>query len=46
MNSQELMEIWQIEQAHVTAAQQALVHRARCNRVTHCGEYNAAMQRI
>jgi hypothetical protein len=31
--------------AHVLAAQQALFHRARCNRAARCSEYNAAMKR-
>ncbi len=40
------LEIWQGEEAHVLAAQQALVHRARCNRAARRGEYSAAMERI
>ena len=42
---QPALEIWQGKEAHVTAAQQALVHRARCNRAARRGEYNAAMER-
>ena len=42
---QPALEIWQGEEAHVLAAQQALVHRARCNRAARRGEYNAAMER-
>jgi fructose-bisphosphate aldolase class I len=42
---QPAMEIWQGEEAHVLAAQQALYHRARCNRAARRGEYNAAMER-
>jgi fructose-bisphosphate aldolase class I len=33
------------EEAHVLPAQQALYHRARCNRAARRGEYNAAMER-
>jgi fructose-bisphosphate aldolase class I len=43
---QPALEIWQGEDAHVSAAQQALFHRAICNRAARCGEYNAAMERI
>ena len=39
------LEIWQGEDAHVLAAQQALYHRAMCNRAARRGEYNAAMER-
>jgi mono/diheme cytochrome c family protein len=38
-------EIWKGEEAKVLAAQQALSHRARCNRAARRGEYNAAMER-
>jgi len=38
------LEIWQGEEVHVLAAQQALYHRARCNRAARRGEYNAAME--
>ncbi len=41
---QPAMEIWRGEEAHVPAAQQALYHRARCNRAARRGEYNAAME--
>ena len=41
---QPALEIWQGEEAHVLAAQQALYHRARCNRAARRGEYNAAME--
>jgi fructose-bisphosphate aldolase class I len=41
---QPAMEIWRGEEAHVLAAQQALYHRARCNRAARRGEYNAAME--
>jgi fructose-bisphosphate aldolase class I len=42
---QPALEIWQGEEAHVVAAQQALYHRARCNRAARRGEYNATMER-
>ena len=43
---QPALEIWQGEEAHVLAAQQALYQRARCNRAARRGEYNAAMEKI
>jgi fructose-bisphosphate aldolase class I len=43
---QPALEIWQGKEAHVSAAQQALVHRARCNRAARRGEYKATMERI
>ena len=42
---QPALEIWQGKEANVPAAQQALLHRARCNRAARRGEYNAAMER-
>jgi fructose-bisphosphate aldolase class I len=42
---QPALEIWRGEEANVKAAQQALVHRARCNRAARLGEYNAAMEK-
>ena len=42
---QPALEIWQGEEAHVFAAQQALYHRAMCNWAARNGEYNAAMER-
>jgi fructose-bisphosphate aldolase class I len=42
---QPALEIWHDEEANVTAAQQALYHRAKCNRAARRGEYNAAMER-
>ena len=42
---QPALEIWKGEGAHVSAAQQALYHRARCNRAARRGEYTAAMER-
>ena len=42
---QPALEIWQGQEANVKAAQQALLHRARCNRAARRGEYTAAMER-
>jgi fructose-bisphosphate aldolase class I len=42
---QPALEIWQGEESNVLTAQQALDHRARCNRAARRGEYNAAMER-
>jgi len=42
---QPALEIWRGEEAHVSAAQQALYHRAMCNRAARRGEYSAAMER-
>ena len=42
---QPALEIWRGDQANVPAAQQALLHRARCNCAARRGEYNAAMER-
>jgi fructose-bisphosphate aldolase class I len=41
---QPAMEIWRGEAANVPAAQQALFHRANCNRAARRGEYSAAME--
>ena len=41
---QPALEIWQGKEANVPAAQQALLHRARCNRAARRGEYTAAME--
>jgi len=41
---QPALEIWRGEEAHVPAAQQALYHRARCNRAARRGEYSAATE--
>jgi fructose-bisphosphate aldolase class I len=43
---QPALEIWQGKEANVKAAQQALLHRARCNRVARRGEYTSAMERL
>jgi fructose-bisphosphate aldolase class I len=42
---QPALEIWQGNEANVKAAQQALLHRAKCNRAARRGEYDAAMER-
>jgi fructose-bisphosphate aldolase class I len=41
---QPALEIWQGQEANAEAAQQALLHRARCNRAARRGEYAAAME--
>jgi len=41
---QPALEIWKGEEAHVSAAQQALYHRAKCNQAARRGDYNAAME--
>jgi fructose-bisphosphate aldolase, class I len=41
---QPALEIWRGQDAHVRAAQQALYHRATCNRAARRGEYSAAME--
>jgi len=41
---QPALELWQGKEAQVLAAQQALFHRAKCNRAACRGEYNAAME--
>jgi len=42
---QPALEIWRGQGSNVLAAQQALLHRARCNRAARRGEYDAAMER-
>jgi fructose-bisphosphate aldolase class I len=42
---QPALEIWHGEEAHVLAAQQALYHRARCNRAARRGEYSLDMEK-
>jgi fructose-bisphosphate aldolase class I len=42
---QPALEIWQGQEAHVLAAQQSLVHRARCNWAARRGKYDTAMER-
>ncbi len=41
---QPALEIWRGEDANAPAAQQALFHRAECNRAARRGEYTAAME--
>jgi fructose-bisphosphate aldolase class I len=41
---QPALEAWQGKEANVKAAQQALDHRAKCNRAARRGEYNAVME--
>ena len=41
---QPALEIWRGKESNVLAAQQALSHRARCNRAARRGEYTAAME--
>ena len=41
---QPALEIWQGEEAHVSAAQQALYHRARCNSAARLGQYRTEME--
>jgi len=43
---QPALEIWRGEESNVKAAQQALLHRAKCNCAARRGEYTAAMERI
>ncbi|MEO8392267.1 MAG: class I fructose-bisphosphate aldolase [Chloroflexota bacterium] len=42
---QPALEIWRGEATNVLAAQQALIHRARCNRAARRGAYTAALER-
>ena len=42
---QPALEIWLGKETNVKAAQQALLHRARCNRAARLGEYTAMMER-
>ena len=42
---QPALEIWQGKEINVLEAQQALYHRAMCNRAARRGEYNASMER-
>jgi fructose-bisphosphate aldolase, class I len=41
---QPALELWQGEEAHVLAAQQALYHRARCNSAARLGQYRTEME--
>jgi fructose-bisphosphate aldolase class I len=42
---QPALEIWIGKEANVSAAQQALLHRAKCNRAARRGEYTSAMEK-
>ena len=42
---QPALEIWRGQQNHVQEAQEALCHRAKCNRAARLGEYNSEMGR-
>jgi fructose-bisphosphate aldolase class I len=39
------LEIWHGDKANVEEAQQALLHRATCNRAARCGEYDSEFER-
>ena len=41
---QPALELWKGQEANVSAAQQALYHRARCNQAARRGEYSQAME--
>ena len=41
---QPALEIWRGDEANVKMAQQALLHRAKCNRAARRGEYSTAME--
>jgi len=41
---QPALKLWKGQEANVLAAQQALVHRARCNQAARRGEYSQAME--
>ena len=41
---QPALELWRGEERNIVAAQQALVHRARCNWSARRGDYNSAME--
>ena len=43
---QPALEIWHGKDTNVPAAQQALLHRAKCNRAARRGEYTAAMETV
>jgi fructose-bisphosphate aldolase class I len=43
---QPALEIWHGEETNVSAAQQALYHRASCNRAARRGEYSDNMERV
>jgi fructose-bisphosphate aldolase class I len=39
------LEIWKGQQSNVEPAQQALLHRARCNQAARRGEYSLDMEK-
>jgi fructose-bisphosphate aldolase class I len=41
---QPALEIWRGQEANIKAAQQALLHRSRCNQAARRGEYTPAME--
>jgi fructose-bisphosphate aldolase class I len=41
---QPALEIWHGEESNILAAQQALLHRAKCNKAARRGEYSTAME--
>jgi fructose-bisphosphate aldolase class I len=41
---QPALEIWNGDESNVRAAQNALIHRARCNHAARRGEYTPAME--
>jgi fructose-bisphosphate aldolase, class I len=41
---QPALELWQGQEANISVAQQALLHRAQCNGAARQGKYNAAME--
>jgi len=43
---QPALEIWLGQDANVLAAQEALYHRARCNRAARRGEYSSELERV
>ncbi len=42
---QPALEIWHGQESYVPAAQQALLHRAKCNRAARRGEYSSTMEK-
>ena len=38
------LEIWHGERANIIPAQEALYHRAKCDRAAHCGKYDAGVE--
>ena len=42
---QPALEIWHVEETNILAAQQALYHRANCNRAARHGKYNADIEK-